>query len=186
MPQNYLKSNALGKWVAKQREQYCYHQEGKHSFLTDERIDLLNSIGFVWRLKGKGINKNKNAPAMMPKVQSAIQRKIAAKMKEEETKMVELKSAMSIVPSEEDRNLKPPALLLSSTTTPLFGVECNQSELVRRIGIGYGTGGSDAGGAASGAAAAAAMVGNNPKAKQAITYLPMTFHASNGHGGWLC
>ena len=38
----------------RQREQYRFYHAGKHSFLTEERIDLLKSLGFVWRVKGKG------------------------------------------------------------------------------------------------------------------------------------
>lgn len=161
MPQNYVKSNALGKWVAKQREQYCYYQEGKHSFLTEERIDLLNAIGFVWRLKGKGVNKkvaNEN-PMLMPKVQSAIQRKLVAKMREEEKKMVELQSAISNESPEDDtNNSKPPALL----TTRALG------------GIGFGqlsTGGTRGG-------------DGKPRSNQSRFLQSITDGA--GHGSWLC
>eukprot|EP00581_Thalassiosira_minuscula_P007000 CAMPEP_0183706548 /NCGR_PEP_ID=MMETSP0737-20130205/3328_1 /TAXON_ID=385413 /ORGANISM="Thalassiosira miniscula, Strain CCMP1093" /LENGTH=498 /DNA_ID=CAMNT_0025933963 /DNA_START=170 /DNA_END=1666 /DNA_ORIENTATION=+ len=59
VPQHYTRNRALGKWVAKQREQYRFYREGKHSFLTEERIDLLKSVGFVWQIKGRGVNKNK-------------------------------------------------------------------------------------------------------------------------------
>lgn len=44
----------LGIWARNQRMQYTYLQspEKEHlSFLTEERISLLNSIGFVWRLQ---------------------------------------------------------------------------------------------------------------------------------------
>ncbi|KAL7476232.1 hypothetical protein ACHAW6_002111 [Cyclotella cf. meneghiniana] len=54
VPQHYTQNRALGKWVAKQREQYRFYHAGRHSFLTEERIDLLKSLGFVWRVKGKG------------------------------------------------------------------------------------------------------------------------------------
>jgi len=57
VPQHYSQNRALGKWVAKQREQYRFYREGRHSFLTDERIDLLKSIGFIWKVKGRGYNK---------------------------------------------------------------------------------------------------------------------------------
>jgi hypothetical protein len=36
-----------------QREQFRFYHAGKHSFLTEERIDLLKSLGFVWRVKGR-------------------------------------------------------------------------------------------------------------------------------------
>ncbi|KAL9179467.1 hypothetical protein ACHAXT_008757 [Thalassiosira profunda] len=53
VPQHYARNRPLGKWVAKQREQYRFYREGKHSFLTEERIDLLKSVGFVWKIKGR-------------------------------------------------------------------------------------------------------------------------------------
>merc|ERR1712032_1282204 len=59
VPQHYTRNRSLGKWVAKQREQYRFHQEGRHSFLTDERIDLLKSVGFVWQIKGRGASAKK-------------------------------------------------------------------------------------------------------------------------------
>ena len=46
-------NKALGKWVAHQRMQYRLRNEGKHSQLTEERIKLLNEVGFVWSAKGK-------------------------------------------------------------------------------------------------------------------------------------
>ncbi|KAL3801715.1 hypothetical protein ACHAW5_010055 [Stephanodiscus triporus] len=61
VPQHYPKNRALGKWVAKQREQYRFYREGKHSFLTEERIDLLKASGFVWQLKGRGVKKSKSS-----------------------------------------------------------------------------------------------------------------------------
>lgn len=158
-----MKSNALGKWVAKQREQYCYYQEGKHSFLTEERIDLLNAIGFVWRLKGKGVNKrvaNEN-PMLMPKVQSAVQRKLVAKMKEEEKKMVELQSATSNESPEDTNNSKPPAL---PTTRGL-------------VGIGFGQ-------LASGSTGGARGEDGKPSSNQSRFLQSITDGA--GHGSWLC
>ena len=38
----------LAMWVNTQRSQYRLLQEGKHSQLTDERIEKLNQIGFAW------------------------------------------------------------------------------------------------------------------------------------------
>ena len=42
------KYRQLATWVDTQRRQYRLLQKGKHSYLTDERIDKLNQIGFVW------------------------------------------------------------------------------------------------------------------------------------------
>ena len=59
VPQSYAPNKALGKWVAKQREQYRNREEGKHSSLTDDRLNKLNNVGFKWIL-----NKSKrDAPA---------------------------------------------------------------------------------------------------------------------------
>ena len=59
VPQHYPPNRSLGKWVAKQREQYRFYREGKHSFLTEERIDLLKAAGFVWSIKGRKSAKGK-------------------------------------------------------------------------------------------------------------------------------
>lgn len=40
--------------MAKQREQYRLLQQGKHSFLTPDRLQSLNEIGFVWQVQGPG------------------------------------------------------------------------------------------------------------------------------------
>eukprot|EP00544_Gedaniella_sp_CCMP2646_P004528 CAMPEP_0202495918 /NCGR_PEP_ID=MMETSP1361-20130828/18295_1 /ASSEMBLY_ACC=CAM_ASM_000849 /TAXON_ID=210615 /ORGANISM="Staurosira complex sp., Strain CCMP2646" /LENGTH=319 /DNA_ID=CAMNT_0049127103 /DNA_START=26 /DNA_END=985 /DNA_ORIENTATION=+ len=54
VPQQYEPNRPLGKWVAKQREQYRLLQQGKHSFLTADRLQALNEIGFVWQVQGPG------------------------------------------------------------------------------------------------------------------------------------
>ena len=48
VPQHYPDNKALGKWVGNQRTQYRLRREGKHSFLTEERIKLLEDLGFEW------------------------------------------------------------------------------------------------------------------------------------------
>jgi len=53
VPQHYTPNKALGKWVAKQREQYKLYKKGKHSFLTPDRLEKLNTIGFVWSVRGE-------------------------------------------------------------------------------------------------------------------------------------
>jgi len=66
VPQHYSRNRALGKWVAKQREQYRFFREGRHSFLTEERIDLLKSINFTWQIKGRN-KRDLNAPMTVSK-----------------------------------------------------------------------------------------------------------------------
>jgi hypothetical protein len=47
VPQQYAANRKLGKWVSTQRAQYKLYQEGKPSAMTEERIQELESIGFV-------------------------------------------------------------------------------------------------------------------------------------------
>jgi hypothetical protein len=51
VPQHYKENRALGKWVAKQREQFKLLKKGQHSFLTPYRLEKLNTIGFVWQIR---------------------------------------------------------------------------------------------------------------------------------------
>ncbi len=53
VPQLYTKVKGLGKWVSKQREQYKNLVDGKYSFITEERIEQLDAIGFSWNAKGR-------------------------------------------------------------------------------------------------------------------------------------
>jgi hypothetical protein len=48
VPQNYPANNKLGTWVSTQRSNYKLCQEGKPSPMTEERILVLNGIGFKW------------------------------------------------------------------------------------------------------------------------------------------
>ena len=49
VPQNHqIDDVALGKWVDNQRQEYRKLQEGKPSVMTQERIDKLEALGFVW------------------------------------------------------------------------------------------------------------------------------------------
>ena len=41
----------LRPWISTQRSHYRFKQEGKPSQMTDERVNLLNSIGFPWKTK---------------------------------------------------------------------------------------------------------------------------------------
>ena len=51
VPQHFKENKALGKWVAKQREQFKLLKHGKHSFLTEDRLEKLNTVGFVWQVR---------------------------------------------------------------------------------------------------------------------------------------
>jgi hypothetical protein len=51
VPQHYKENRALGKWVAKQREQFKLMKKGQHSFLTPYRLEKLEQVGFSWHLR---------------------------------------------------------------------------------------------------------------------------------------
>jgi hypothetical protein len=48
VPHTYKDNAPLAQWVKRQRYQYKLKLEGKRSTLTDERVKLLDKIGFIW------------------------------------------------------------------------------------------------------------------------------------------
>mmetsp|Transcript_24901 Transcript_24901/g.57461 ORF Transcript_24901/g.57461 Transcript_24901/m.57461 type:complete len:1213 (-) Transcript_24901:347-3985(-) len=48
VPQTYPKNPPLGKWVSTQRVRYKQRLSGKKTAMTDERVRLLNDLGFHW------------------------------------------------------------------------------------------------------------------------------------------
>ena len=64
VPQKYPSNQQLANWVKQQRTHYRFLQQGKYSSLTDERLFLLDSIGFVWKTK-KG-EKHKHISTTSP------------------------------------------------------------------------------------------------------------------------
>lgn len=48
VPRNHKKFASLSSWVKRQRYQYKLLKEGRASFLTDERVSVLEDLGFVW------------------------------------------------------------------------------------------------------------------------------------------
>lgn len=51
VPNRYKLMPQLGSWVSTQRRHYKQKQIGKDTPLTQERLDLLSKIGFVWATK---------------------------------------------------------------------------------------------------------------------------------------
>jgi len=49
VPLNYPADPALGRWVVMQRTQKRYMDEGNKSYMTPERVKLLEDIGFNWQ-----------------------------------------------------------------------------------------------------------------------------------------
>lgn len=48
VPHTYKENPPLARWVKRQRYQYKLKVEGKISTMTDERVALLENIGFIW------------------------------------------------------------------------------------------------------------------------------------------
>ena len=51
VPNPWKQDPALCEWVKLQRTEYALHKEGMESYLTKEKIQILTSIGFQWRMK---------------------------------------------------------------------------------------------------------------------------------------
>ncbi len=52
VPHNSPSHDSIAQWVKRQRYQHKLREEGKHSNLTDERKQALETIGFVWSTHG--------------------------------------------------------------------------------------------------------------------------------------
>eukprot|EP00980_Cylindrotheca_fusiformis_P008259 scaffold1736_cov127-Cylindrotheca_fusiformis.AAC.73 len=48
VPNSFKENPTLAQWVKRQRYQYKLKQEGKRSTVSDERVEALEEIGFVW------------------------------------------------------------------------------------------------------------------------------------------
>ena len=49
-PTKYAANPALGRWVSTQRSQYKQFREGLQTHMTQQRVDMLNRIGFKWNM----------------------------------------------------------------------------------------------------------------------------------------
>ena len=59
VPKNYFKNEALGLWLARQREQYRLRYKNDHSFITTSRLRALESISKEWYTPYEQSTKNK-------------------------------------------------------------------------------------------------------------------------------
>jgi hypothetical protein len=85
VPQHYKENRALGKWVAKQREQYKLMLKGQHSFLTPYRLEKLNDLGFVWQVRTALDTDTDDAPVVAAAVEATPAPVEAAPVPESET-----------------------------------------------------------------------------------------------------
>ncbi|KAL7472637.1 hypothetical protein ACHAXS_012999 [Conticribra weissflogii] len=51
VPERYENNHRLGTWVRTQRKHYKLMKDGKRSSMKSERIERLNSLGFVWTVR---------------------------------------------------------------------------------------------------------------------------------------
>jgi Helicase associated domain len=52
VPHTYNENLALARWVKRQRYQYKLMMDGKSSTMTEDRVNALDEIGFVWDSQG--------------------------------------------------------------------------------------------------------------------------------------
>ena len=61
VPRRYVENNIkFGNWVCYQRAEYKKWLKGEKSQLTQEKVDLLEDLGFVWMVKAGPIRKESN------------------------------------------------------------------------------------------------------------------------------
>merc|ERR1712238_196402 len=48
VPHNFPDSPKLAEWQKFQRQQYKKYEKGQESSLTQDRVDRLNKLGFIW------------------------------------------------------------------------------------------------------------------------------------------
>jgi hypothetical protein len=61
VPTSYQENPKLGTWVHHQRRQYKKFKEGKPCHITEERIQALESLGFVWNPRDKQTSSSDNS-----------------------------------------------------------------------------------------------------------------------------
>jgi len=60
VPRSFAKNPRLASWVAEQRKQYRLRKLGKPSNMSDERVRLLNHLGFTWQAQCAAWNRHFN------------------------------------------------------------------------------------------------------------------------------
>jgi len=64
----------LSNWVSTQRQEYKLLQRGKTSRLTDDRIELLNKVDFIWEAQRGGPRRRRKATVQVPPKANPVER----------------------------------------------------------------------------------------------------------------
>ena len=51
VPNKWRKDPALGEWVQVQRKEFLIYKNGTRNYLTNEKVNILNAIGFEWNVE---------------------------------------------------------------------------------------------------------------------------------------
>ena len=78
VPQKYECNFQLGTWVNNQRAEYKKWLRGVHTSITQERIDQLNEIDFVWDARFERKSKESNKSKQKRSIPSTGQRNVAS------------------------------------------------------------------------------------------------------------
>ena len=107
VPQHYKENKALGKWVAKQREQHKLLKKGQHSFLTPYRLEKLNAVGFVWSVRSsldtnpdEEVKLPDHVPGVLPAAAAPAAAAAAAAIAAAKEDTIETKAAVAVVPEQ--------------------------------------------------------------------------------------
>jgi hypothetical protein len=66
VPIGWEENIQLSNWVSTQRQEYKLIQRGRQSRLTQDRIDLLNKVDFVWEAQRGGPRRKRKATVAVP------------------------------------------------------------------------------------------------------------------------
>ena len=83
VPHRYPPNPELGLWVARQRQEYKLHRAGKKAGITEERIQKLLGLGFMFYARHAAAKKKKRAPAVADDGNNEKRQKVAAAAKDD-------------------------------------------------------------------------------------------------------
>ena len=123
------------------RQQYRYKQLGKKSSLTDDRIELLNSIGFVWKMQGgrrkksdpvARPNQSTTSPSEVSSPESSMGERSPSAHKDIKPLMLDPVSAVGVA----SNYVPPPNMPMMTKQRPAFEGRGNQARPVAHYATG--------------------------------------------------